>query len=130
MKLPSTEDIIKQAQAMLDQVHALDQLPTNLPGRFVFSPPMHNRLVVATMAELHEARTILRSKYEWQDELTNKFYSCGDVMVVFAPINPERLPLPFELWVEGRPENFPKELLGDCELVPHTTTEYAIVCPR
>jgi hypothetical protein len=124
------DDAREKAQAMLAQVDAVEQLPRELPGRFIFSPPDNNRLEVETLAELHEARAILRERFGWKDEIRSKFYSCGLVIVVYAPAEDVQLPLPFELWVSAPPESFPKELLGDCVLQPiEPESRYTIVCP-
>jgi len=119
----------ESAETTLKQIDAAQQmLELDLPGVFVFSPPV-NRITVDNMADLHAVRAILREKYGWTDELQSKFYSCGDIIVIFRPPNYDNLPVPFDLWVEAPPESFPAELLGDCKLEPRTSTEYDIVCP-
>jgi hypothetical protein len=128
----AAEEIIKQAHniiAMADKLKVLSE--TDLPGEFIFSPPFSSRLCVRTLAELHEARAKLKVLFGWKDMIENKFFSCGDVIVTFRPTEDVKLPIPFALWVEGPPETFPKELLGDCRLVPAQNNEvnYNIVCP-
>lgn len=123
------EYLREQAEKTLAELDQIALLPDELPGEFVFSPGSH-RLEVSDMAELHEARKILRKMYGWQDSLDNKFFSCGRVIVTFKPEDTSRLPLPFDLWVAAPPEQFPAALLGDCQLVPcEPNQEYYISCP-
>ena len=130
MKLLFSIDEIKvRAKMMLEQAEALEKLTLlALPGRFVFSPPGSSRLCVSTLDELHEARSALRL-YGWKDKVTQKFFCQGEVIAVFTPEDDVILPLPFEIWVQARPEAFPKEILGDCEIKKTTSDDYYIVCP-
>lgn len=127
----TTIDSIKeQAQAMLAQADVLGGLldVPGIPGQFVFSPPLSNRLVVESLEELHAARVALRKLFGWRDHIHNKFFSCGSVIVVYRPEDDVILPLPFALWVNAPPETFPMELLGSCQLVPREATDYDVVC--
>ena len=131
MKISNSIEEIKQtAMAMLEQVDALEKLTTlDLPGQFIFSPPKGSRLCISSLDELHMARAILREKFGWRDSMENKFYSCGMVIVVYAPNKDVKLPLPFNIWVQASPDEFPKELLGDCQLVKYASEDFTIVCP-
>lgn len=125
----SIDGIRKQAQSMLDQADALEKLlDMEIPGRFVFSPPS-SRLCVASLEELHAARKVLRERFDWKDDLANKFFSCGAVIVTYRPRDYVKTPLPFELWVEAPPESFPEKLLGGCRVEKYERADYAIVCP-
>ena len=130
MKLSNSVEEIKQtATAMLEQVDALEKLAVlDLPGRFVFSPLTSSRLCITSLEELHAARTVLREAFGWKDHMENKFFSCGMVIVTYAPREDVKLPLPFQIWVEAAPDTFPKELLGDCKLVKYDREDYSLVC--
>lgn len=130
MKLYSSIEEIRQAAiAMIDQADALEELAAlDIPGRFVFSPPASNRLCISGVEELHVARTALRKAFGWRDRMENKFFSCGNVIVTYAPSEDVKLPLPFQIWVVAPPESFPKELLGDCKIVKYDREDYNIVC--
>lgn len=115
-ELPVVESLVKQLQE------------AGAPGGFVYSGRDHSRLSVGSLDELHQARSILRKLFNWKDELFHKFFSCGQVIVTYQPVDTE-LPFPFKIWVENIPERFPKELLGSCQLVESTNKYYNIVCP-
>ena len=128
MRLP-IELVKENCLKTLEQVESIEALQAlELPGDFVFSPPNGNRLCVGNVAELYAARAILREKFGWKDSIGSKFFSQGRVIVTFVPDESVKLPLPFELWVEAAPEQFPPQLLGDCRIVEvPATPDYAIV---
>ena len=109
----------------LEVIHEL--LGMDCPGHFVFSVGRH-RIKVRTMDELHEVRSALRKKFGWTDSLTGKFFSCNVVIATYAPEDGVILPFPFELWLESPPETFPKEVMGNCKLVPVPHQEFSVIC--
>ncbi len=130
MRLP-IELVKENCLKTLKQVESIETLQVlDLPGEFVFSPPDGNRLCVGSISELHEARSVLREKFGWKDSIGNKFFSQGRVIVTYQPDESVELPLPFELWVEAEPAQFPTQLLGDCRIVESPAIpDYSIVCP-
>lgn len=123
-------EIRQQAEAIIEQSGVLEKLmEMEISGHFVFSPPTGSRLCVTSLADLHEARVVLRERFGWKDHLANKFFCSGDVIVTYIPEEDVELPLPFSLWVEAPPESFPEELLGECKLERFNRTEYNIICP-
>ena len=123
-------DIREQAKKMAEQFKGLEKLiKMEIPGRFVFAPPHSSRLCVETLSDLHEARKILRDKFGWEDQLNNKFYSCGNIIATYQPDASVDLPFFFSLWVDAPADRFPSELLGNCKVEKVSRETYDIICP-
>jgi hypothetical protein len=85
-------------------------------------------LSVKDMAGLHTTRQYLKTCLgSWKDRQHNIFYSCGDMIASYEGISH-----PIDIWLQTRPEDFPKELQSDkckvTEVMPSTERQYAYIC--
>lgn len=85
-------------------------------------------LVVNSLDSLHKVRKWLREKLgTWEDKKESIWYSSGDMIVSYKSENSDIV-----IWLETKPEDFPKELQSEkCKVVrlaDEVVPRYAYVC--
>jgi len=128
MQLEHAKKVYKQAielnKQALDTLNILTEPPANV--EILYTGKL--TLSVKDMAGLHTTRQYLKTCLgSWKDRQHNIFYSCGDMIASYEGISH-----PIDIWLQTRPEDFPKELQSDkckvTEVMPSTERQYAYIC--